>query len=85
MVGAGSIGGLLAAHLATVADVFVLTRRSEHARLLNEKLGRENTMMVYPTLLSWLPNIRREDYRSSGMYSTFGKGESTPVVPPAPA
>ena len=35
VVGAGSIGSLLAAHLATVADVLVLTRRHEHARALN--------------------------------------------------
>jgi 2-dehydropantoate 2-reductase len=35
IVGAGSIGSLLAAHLATVADVLVLTRRNEHARALN--------------------------------------------------
>jgi 2-dehydropantoate 2-reductase len=35
VVGAGSIGSLFAAHLATVADVFVLTRREEHARALN--------------------------------------------------
>src|SRR5437762_9401425 len=37
VVGAGSIGSLFAAHLATVADVLVLTRRSEHARALNER------------------------------------------------
>jgi 2-dehydropantoate 2-reductase len=36
VVGAGSIGSLLAAHLATVGDVLVLTRRVEHARALNE-------------------------------------------------
>ena len=36
IVGAGSIGSLLAAHLATVTDVVVLTRREEHARALNE-------------------------------------------------
>ena len=35
VVGAGSIGSLFAAHLATVVDVLVLTRRSEHARALN--------------------------------------------------
>ncbi len=35
VVGAGSIGSLLAAHLATVTDVLVLTRRAEHARALN--------------------------------------------------
>ncbi len=36
VVGAGSIGSLLAGHLATVTDVVVLTRRAEHARALNE-------------------------------------------------
>ena len=37
VVGAGSIGSLFAAHLATVADVLVLTRRINHARALNEE------------------------------------------------
>ena len=35
VVGAGAIGSLLAAHLARVAEVAVLTRREEHARALN--------------------------------------------------
>ena len=37
VVGAGAIGSLFAAHLATVADVLVLTRRLDHARALNEE------------------------------------------------
>jgi len=37
VVGAGSIGSLFAAHLATVTDVLVLTRRTEHAQALNEQ------------------------------------------------
>ena len=37
IVGAGSIGSLFAAHLATVTDVLVLTRRADHARALNEE------------------------------------------------
>jgi 2-dehydropantoate 2-reductase len=37
IVGAGSIGSLFAAHLATVTDVLVLTRRADHARELNEQ------------------------------------------------
>jgi 2-dehydropantoate 2-reductase len=37
IVGAGSIGSLFAAHLATVTDVHVLTRRVEHARALNDE------------------------------------------------
>jgi 2-dehydropantoate 2-reductase len=36
VAGAGSIGSLLAAHLARVADVTVLTRREEHATALRE-------------------------------------------------
>ena len=37
VVGAGAIGSLFAAHLATVADVLVLTRREDHARALNSE------------------------------------------------
>jgi 2-dehydropantoate 2-reductase len=36
VAGAGTIGSLLAGHLARVAEVSVLTRREEHARALNE-------------------------------------------------
>jgi len=36
VAGAGSIGSLLAAHLARVAEVSVLTRREEHAEALRE-------------------------------------------------
>jgi len=37
VVGAGVIGSLYAAHLSRVADVWVLTRRAEHARALEER------------------------------------------------
>ncbi len=37
VVGAGSIGSLYAAHLATVCDALVLTRRPEHAAALNSE------------------------------------------------
>ena len=37
VIGAGAIGSLLAAHLATVADVLVLTRRQAHAQELNDR------------------------------------------------
>jgi len=36
VAGAGTIGSLLAGHLARVAEVSVLTRREDHARALNE-------------------------------------------------
>ncbi len=37
VIGAGTIGSLLAAHLSRVADVWVLTRRDEHAQALTER------------------------------------------------
>jgi 2-dehydropantoate 2-reductase len=37
VIGAGAIGSLFAGHLATVADVSVLTRREEHAQALNDE------------------------------------------------
>ncbi len=37
IIGAGAIGSLYAAHLARVADVWVLVRRPEHARCINER------------------------------------------------
>ncbi|MBA3788117.1 MAG: 2-dehydropantoate 2-reductase [Actinobacteria bacterium] len=37
VVGAGAIGSLYAAHLSRVTDVWVLTRRDEHARALEER------------------------------------------------
>jgi 2-dehydropantoate 2-reductase len=37
VIGAGTIGGLFAGHLAQVADVSVLTRRGAHADALNER------------------------------------------------
>jgi 2-dehydropantoate 2-reductase len=37
VVGSGVIGSLYAAHLSRVADVWVLTRREEHARALAER------------------------------------------------
>jgi 2-dehydropantoate 2-reductase len=36
VIGAGTIGSLLAAHLSRVCEVWVLTRRPEHARALEE-------------------------------------------------
>jgi hypothetical protein len=53
-------------------------------RLLNKKLGRNNAIMQYPPGLEWLPNIRREDYRSYGMYGTFARGEHTPIIQEMP-
>ncbi len=37
IVGAGAIGSLYAAHLARVAEVWVLVRREEHGRSINDR------------------------------------------------
>lgn len=37
IVGAGAIGSLYAAHLARVAELWVLTRREEHAQTINDR------------------------------------------------
>ena len=52
VAGAGTIGSLLAAHLATVADVSVLTRREEHARALNEEGIRVSGRADFTALVS---------------------------------
>jgi hypothetical protein len=49
-------------------------------RLLNEKVGKNNLLMRYPSGLGWLPNIQRDTYRSYGLYGTLGRGENGPVV-----
>jgi hypothetical protein len=51
-------------------------------RLLNEKVGKNNALMRYPSGLGWLPNIYRETYRVYGMYGTFGRGDNGPIVQP---
>jgi hypothetical protein len=53
-------------------------------RLMNQKFGRFNSIMSYPSGLEWLPNIRREDYRSYGMYGTIARGEHTPILQEMP-
>jgi hypothetical protein len=49
-------------------------------RLLDELCGRNNKFLKYPKYLEWLPNIHRDDYRSYGMYGTFGRGENGAIV-----
>jgi hypothetical protein len=53
-------------------------------RLLNQVVGKNNQLMHYPAGLEWLPNIRREDYRSYGLYGTFGRGENGPILQEMP-
>jgi hypothetical protein len=49
-------------------------------RYMNQKHGKNNALLQYPTGLEWLPNISRDTYRSYGMYGTLGRGEASPIV-----
>ncbi len=54
-------------------------------RLIDAKLGKNNKLLHWPRGLRWLPNIRREDYRHSGMLGTMGRGEAGATVQEMPA
>ncbi|MGE3804859.1 MAG: M1 family aminopeptidase [Gemmataceae bacterium] len=48
------------------------------------KHGKEAMLIEYPRGLKWMPNIRREDYRTYGMYGTIARGDHCPIVQPMP-
>ena len=56
VAGAGSIGSLLAAHLAQVADVTVLTRREEHASALRDEGLRVSGRSDFTARLDAVPD-----------------------------
>jgi hypothetical protein len=49
-------------------------------RFLNEKVGRNNTMLEWPSGLGWLPNIHRENYRFYARAGSIRRGEQVPTV-----
>jgi hypothetical protein len=49
-------------------------------RLTDCKLGKNNTLINYPSGLTWLPNIHREDYRTYGYLGVVGRGEQMATV-----
>jgi Peptidase family M1 domain len=53
-------------------------------RVLDLKRGKGGVLMAYPDCLSWLPNIRRDDYRIYGLYGTIARGEIGPAVQDLP-
>jgi hypothetical protein len=53
-------------------------------RLMDRKHGHDNNLIAYPTGFGWAPNIRRQDYRSYGLYGTLGRGENCPTVQEMP-
>lgn len=48
-------------------------------RLINGRRGRNNTMLTYPQMLEWLPNIPRESYRNRGWSGLVHSGFDGPV------
>jgi hypothetical protein len=53
-------------------------------RLMDQKKGKNNSLITYPRGLEWLPNIRRDTYRSYTLYGTIGRGEAGPTVQEMP-
>ncbi len=53
-------------------------------RLLQQKYGKNDTLVRYPRGLSWLPNVRREDYRHFNISGTIARGEAGPTVQELP-
>ncbi len=53
-------------------------------RFMTLKHGKNNALLRFPRGLEWMPNIRRQDYRSYGLLGTLGRGENGPVVQELP-
>jgi hypothetical protein len=53
-------------------------------RFMDQKKGRNNCLITYPRGLEWMPNIRRDTYRSYSMYGTLARGEEGPTVQDMP-
>ena len=51
-------------------------------RFLNQKLGKNNALLDWPTGLGWLPNIQRENYRYYARVGSIRRGEQVPAVAP---
>jgi hypothetical protein len=54
-------------------------------RLLDKKLGKNNTLFQWPKQLGWMPNVHREDYRFGSMYSAIRNGQMQPAAQDLPA
>lgn len=44
-------------------------------RLINQKLGKDNNLLQFPRGLEWLPNIKRDDFRNTGLIGARARGE----------
>ncbi len=53
-------------------------------RLLDKKLGKNNDFVNWPDGFKWLPSLKREDYRYSGMYQAIHNGQMYPAAQDLP-
>lgn len=53
-------------------------------RLIDALRGKESTLFKFPVGWRWLPNVRRQDYRSFGLYGAIARGDNSPAVQPMP-
>jgi hypothetical protein len=53
-------------------------------RFLDEKCGKNNVLLRYPSGLEWLPNISRDTYRNYSLYGSIGRGEACPILQDMP-
>lgn len=53
-------------------------------RLADRTAGRNNELITYPRGLGWLPNIRRDDFRSVSMVGAWARGDAHPPVQEMP-
>ncbi len=49
-------------------------------KLMDQKHGKNNPMLAFPSGLEWLPNIERINYRNYGLYGTIRRGENCAIV-----
>ncbi len=85
IVGGGSIGSIFAAHLATVAEVSMLTRRREHAEALAADQLAPDEWLVAPRgflpagierTLDDVPRARLDDACDGRLVLADGLGEA---------
>ncbi len=53
-------------------------------RLLDQKFGKNNEFLKWPQGLEWLPSLKRDNYRYSGMYQAIRNHEMFPAAQPLP-
>lgn len=53
-------------------------------RLLDQKMGKNNPFIAWPNGCKWLPNIKRENYRWSGMINAIRNDQMQPAAQDLP-